>query len=267
MVLGSLKAALNSDVLDAMEEVLVFSEIDSTNSELLRRYNKGKQGSALVIAQAQTNGRGRRGREWHSPSNGGLYMSLGMPFSNSTKDLQALSLVTAISVATALSSICKIKLELKWPNDVLASNKKLAGILLERHISQAQSYIVFGVGVNLEFTQEQRNAIDRPVTDLNSLIDSVIAPEIIAGAIVNELVGGVEKFLKYGFKPFKDIWNDYDRYAGADIVIDNGAERLIGKSLGVNEEGSLVLLTAAGSVTLNTGEIFPSLRELKNGSS
>ncbi len=267
MVLGSLKAALNSDAIAAIQEILVFSEIDSTNSELLRRYNKGQQGSALVVAQAQTSGRGRRGREWHSPSNGGLYMSLGMPFANSTKDLQALSLVTAISVATAISSICQIKLELKWPNDVLATNKKLAGILLERHISQAQSYIVFGIGVNLQFTQEQRSAIDRPVADLKSLVSDNIEPQRIAGAIVNELIADLEKFLKHGFGPFKDIWNNYDRYAESDIVIDNGAERLIGKSLGVNEEGSLMLLTATGPITLNTGEIFPSLRELKSGAS
>lgn len=264
MVLESLKAALNLNALDAIQEIIVFSEIDSTNSELLRRYNKGQQGSALVIAEAQSNGRGRRGRKWHSPNNSGLYMSFGMPFANSTKDLQALSLITAISVVTAISSICQIKLELKWPNDVLAKNKKLAGILLERHISQDGSYIVFGIGVNLELTQAQRNAIDRPVTDLNSLVSDAIEPERVAGAIVNELVGGVEKFLESGFKPFKDIWNDYDRYAEADIVIDNGAERLIGKSLGVNEEGSLVLLTATGPVTLNTGEIFPSLHALES---
>jgi BirA family biotin operon repressor/biotin-[acetyl-CoA-carboxylase] ligase len=187
-------------------------------------------------------------------------MSLGMPFSNSTKELQALSLVTAISVARAIDQLCEVKLQLKWPNDVLAEKKKLAGILLERHISSAESYIVFGIGVNLDISPQQRQSLDRPLADLKSLTSRAFASEQVAAAIVNELVAGLDSFLRNGFKPFKETWNSYDRYAGSDIVIDSGNERLIGKSLGVDEEGRLMLHTPSGPITLNTGEIFPSLR-------
>ncbi len=259
----SLKQSLSVEAGEAIDEVLVFPELDSTNSQLLRRYQSGQHGSCLVIAQSQTSGRGRRGRNWLSPSNGGLYMSLGMPLSNSTKDLQAISLVTAISVATAVSRLYGVTLQLKWPNDVLAENKKLAGILLERHISKNQSYIVFGIGVNLDITQAQRQSIDRPLADLKSLTDAVIDTSELAAAIASELVASLAIFLRQGFAPFKETWNDYDRYAGADIVIDNGNERLLGKSMGVNEAGNLMLLCAAGLKTLTTGEIFPSLRSTK----
>ena len=262
----SLKEALSRDASEAISDLAVFTEIDSTNSELLRRYQNGQHGSCLVIAQSQTSGRGRRGRHWLSPSNGGLYMSLGMPFPNSTKDLQAISLVTAISVANGVKRLCDVELELKWPNDVLAGNKKLAGILLERHISKAESYIVFGIGVNLDITQEQRQSVDRPLADLKSLGNGNIDPEQLAAAIVNELVASLDTFLLHGFSPFKDVWNDYDRYAGKDIVIDNGNEQLIGKSEGVSDSGSLLLRTSTGQITLNTGEIFPSLRALKEES-
>lgn len=263
MNLESLREALSLDANEAVDEVLIFAEIDSTSSELLRRYKDGQLGSCLVIAQSQSSGRGRRGRAWLSPANGGLYMSLGMPFSNATKDLQAVSLVTAISVANALNQLYQLKLQLKWPNDVLLGNKKLAGILLERHISQAESYIVFGVGVNIAISQEQRQSLGRPLADLKSIVGGDIEPEELAAAITNELVGALAEFLEQGFWPFKDIWNGYDRYIGSDIVIDSGSERLIGKSLGVNEEGSLMLHTPAGPITLNTGEIFPSLRALE----
>jgi BirA family biotin operon repressor/biotin-[acetyl-CoA-carboxylase] ligase len=154
-------------------------------------------------------------------------------------------------------------LQLKWPNDVLAENKKLAGILLERHISTAQSYIVFGIGVNLEITQAQRQSIDRPLADLKSLTNGSVDTSKLAAVIASELVASLAVFLKQGFVPFKEVWNDYDRYAGADIVIDHGNERLLGKSMGVNETGNLVLLCATGLKTLTTGEIFPSLRALK----
>jgi BirA family biotin operon repressor/biotin-[acetyl-CoA-carboxylase] ligase len=260
MNLTSLKEALSLDAKEAIQDLLVFSEIDSTNSEVLRRYQNGQSGSCLIVAQSQTSGRGRRGRNWLSPAGGGLYMSLGMPFFNSTQELQALSLVTAISVATAIEGLCDAKLQLKWPNDVLAANKKLAGILLERHISKAESYLVFGIGVNLDISQQQRQTLDRPLADLKSLTTMSIEPEKLAAAIVNQLVAGLDNFLRDGFKPFKDTWNGYDRYAGSDIVIDSGNERLIGKSLGVNEEGSLMLRTPGGPMTLSTGEIFPSLR-------
>ena len=265
MNLGKLENALSSDASKAIEHRCVFPEIDSTNSEVLRRYQDGQRGGCLVVAQCQTSGRGRRGRQWLSPANGGLYLSLGMPFSNSAKDLQAVSLVTAISVANGISQLNDVKLQLKWPNDVLASNKKLAGILLERHVAKAESYIVFGIGVNLDLSDAQRESIDRPIADLKSLTNLKLEPELLAATIVNELVASLDRFLDSRFAPFKGLWNDYDRYAESDIVIDNGGERLIGKSMGVNEAGSLMLHTATGPITLNTGEIFPSLRAAEEG--
>lgn len=258
-----LRQTLNAMANKVVAELEIYSEIDSTNSELLRRFNDGVQHGCLVLAESQTQGRGRRGRTWVSPANGGLYMSLGLPFSNSTKDLQAVSLVTAISVAEAIKQHCGLDLQLKWPNDVLASNKKLAGILLERHVSQSQSYIVFGVGVNIEIADEHRKRLDKPIADLSTLTESAIAPDILAGSIVNHLVEALDLLQQEGFSPFQNVWNSYDRYFDSDIVIDDGRERMIGKSMGVNESGRLMLQTLSGLVTLNTGEIFPSLRDVE----
>ena len=115
-------------------KVQIFDEIDSTNSESLRQIQSGNIENRVVVASSQTAGRGRRGRQWLSPKNAGIYLSLTRRFSMEANALQALSLVTAISVVEALYQLGAQGLQLKWPNDVLFEKKKLAGILLELHV-------------------------------------------------------------------------------------------------------------------------------------
>jgi len=258
----TLRNLLNLESEKSIDRIQIFDEIDSTNSEALRQIQSGNTQNRVVFANSQTAGRGRRGRQWVSPKNAGIYLSLTRRFSMEANALQALSLVTAISVLEALRELGVQGLQLKWPNDVLFEKKKLSGILLELQHNDAARFVVFGVGVNIELSARSLESIDRPVTDLNSIISETPSRVVLLAALLNQLSQNLEQYENSGFSSFEERWNSLDCFRMVDIEIQNGESRLIGKSLGVNSEGSLLLQTAKGIQSINGGEVFPSLRPL-----
>ena len=258
----TLRNLLNLESEKSIDRIQIFDEIDSTNSESLRQIESGNTENRVVVANSQTAGRGRRGRQWLSPKNAGIYLSLTRRFSMQARVLQALSLVTAISVLEALWELGAQGLQLKWPNDVLFEKRKLAGILLELQQKDASRFVVFGIGVNIELSAESLERIDRPATDLNSIISEPPSRVILLAALLNKLCHNLVKYESSGFSSFEERWNELDCYRMNDIEIQNGESRLTGKSLGVDSEGSLLLQTAKGIQSINGGEVFPSLRPL-----
>lgn len=258
----SLRSLLTLESEKSIEKIQIYDEIDSTNSESLRQIQSGSTENRVVVAATQTAGRGRRGRQWLSPKNAGIYLSLTRRFSLQANALQALSLVTAISVLDALQEAGAQGLQLKWPNDVLYEGKKLAGILLELQQKEGARFIVFGVGVNIELSADFQASIDRPVTDLSGIIAELPSREVLLAALLNRLCRNLATYEDSGFSVFQERWNALDCYRGQDIEIQNGESRLVGKSLGVDASGSLLLQTQQGTQSINGGEIFPSLRPL-----
>lgn len=258
----TLRSLLTLESEKSIEKIQIYDEIDSTNSESLRQIQSGNNETRVVVAAAQTAGRGRRGRQWLSPKNAGIYLSLTRRFSMEANALQALSLVTAISVLDALQEVGAQELQLKWPNDVLHSGKKLAGILLELQQKEGARFIVFGVGVNIALSADSQASIDRPVTDLNGIITELPSRVVLLAALLNCLCRNLATYEEGGFAAFQARWNSLDCYRGQDIEIENGHSRLVGTSLGVDADGSLLLQTEQGTQSINGGEVFPSLRPL-----
>lgn len=186
-------------------------------------------------------------------------MSLIRPIAAKVQELQSLSLVAALSVVAALENCGITDLQLKWPNDVLHRKKKLGGILLELHRSGPINTIVFGLGINISLPPAARLEIDRPATDLESILGHDVDAVMIAAKLIDSLCANVGKFEEEGFAPFLQAWNKLDYYRNRDIVIHNGEKKLIGKSLGVDAVGALILQTAEGLQSINGGEVFPSL--------
>lgn len=237
-----------------------FEEIDSTNAEALRQLQAGATGVRLILANGQTAGRGRRGREWHSPAGAGIYLTLSHPFDTRVEGMQSLSLVTAISVRTALARCGVERVRLKWPNDLLVDRKKLAGILLELRPGQDQNYVVFGIGINVALPPGLPATIGQPVTDLHSQLEQGVDRSRVVTELLGVLLPNLQRFADSGFSEFREQWNQYDCYYNEDIVIQRGNHTLIGRSLGIDEAGALRLRTAVGVEIISGGEIFPSLR-------
>lgn len=259
------RCSLPSALLEALADFSEFESIDSTNAEALRQIQAGKTGTRAFLALSQTAGRGRRGRAWQSPVGAGIYLSLSRPFGAAMRELQGLSLVTALSVRQALQACGANDLQLKWPNDLLANKKKLAGILLELKQCRDESYVVFGIGINLALPPAVLREIGQPATDLQTLIGGAVERTTVVTEVLTGLLANLQRFEQTGFQGFRDDWNRHDCYYNEDIVLQEGEHRHIGKSLGVDTSGALMLQTAEGLITISGGEIFPSLRPVKPG--
>jgi BirA family biotin operon repressor/biotin-[acetyl-CoA-carboxylase] ligase len=188
-------------------------------------------------------------------------MSLLWPFQTGVAGLEGLSLVCALVVVRALRQMGCDGFQVKWPNDILFQQRKLAGILLE--ISGDVSgpcRVVIGIGVNVRMPATAGAAIDQPYSDLAAATDQVIDRNQLAAALINELVQALTEFQQHGFGPFRHEWMQLDAYAGQPVEIKAGQHSRFGIAAGVDASGCLLLDTEQGRVTVSGGEMLPSLR-------
>jgi len=264
---SELESALRTQLQDIFDSIAVLKQIDSTNAEAMRRMHALQESSQLIVALSQSAGRGRRGRQWLSPPGAGIYVSISRSFERPLAELQGLSLLTALSVAEAVSSCGVEGVQLKWPNDVLVRRKKLAGILLETCQNGERPIIVFGIGINLDLPDSIIEQLDRPVTDVNrerSTSSGELNLVELLGTLCRGLDARLDEFLRTGFASFRSRWNALDSYLQEEVVIINGEQRLTGLCNGVDEHGALLLIEESGDVrAINGGEVFPSLRPVK----
>jgi BirA family transcriptional regulator, biotin operon repressor / biotin---[acetyl-CoA-carboxylase] ligase len=236
--------------------------VGSTNIEAMKKAQAGYP-QYLVMAEHQSQGRGRRGRTWVSPLGKNLYFSLMWSFQNGISALEGLSLLTALIVVRALKRVgCTGSLGLKWPNDVLLNGNKLAGILLEINGDMAgPCQVVIGIGLNINMPQSAAAAIDQPYADL---ADSAVMlnRNSIAAALIDGLLIELEKFAASGFAPYRQEWESLDVYHSREVQIQSGASIIEGTVAGVDAGGALLLNTSSGIKAISGGEVFPTLRPL-----
>ena len=244
--------------------VEVLASIASTSSELMRRARAGLLAPTLLVAEAQTAGRGRLGREWHSGAYEGtgvvpaLTFSLGLPLA--PRDWSGLSLAVGVSVAESLqrelpaAGSGQPRVLLKWPNDLwLQDGRKLGGILVETaSFSGAAAqprYVVIGIGLNV--LPVLADGLRTPPACLREVDATLTAPralERITAPLVQALLG----FAEAGFAPFQARFAQRDLLAGRDVTLSDGTQ---GQAHGVTEDGTLLVHTANGMQAINSSEI------------
>lgn len=252
--------------------VEVLPEIDSTNTELMRRAKAGQIEPILLVAEKQTAGRGRLGREWHdltlrTETLPALTFSLGLPLS--PLNWSGLSLAVGLSIATSLHA----ELGLKWPNDLWLNDRKLAGILIETCAVGNQRFVVIGVGINItEITEPQvaqnlpTPQLRRPPAWLQELLPDINAPEALL-RIAPDLVKTLLIFAEQGFAPFQARFLQRDVLRNRQINVDDNmgesnnktsgskTSGISGIALGVNRNGELEVQTMLGKKTINSSEV------------
>ena len=249
--------------------VEVLPEIDSTNTELMRRAKAGQIEPILLVAEKQTAGRGRLGREWHDLSTRAdsiptLTFSLGLPLSPA--NWSGLSLAVGLSIATSLHA----DLGLKWPNDLWLNDRKLAGILIETCAVGNQRFVVIGVGINITEPQAAQNLptpqLRRPPAWLQELLPDINAPEALL-RIALDLVKTLLAFAEQGFAPFQARFHQRDVLRNRQINVDDNmgesnnktsgskTSGISGIALGVNRNGELEIQTMLGKKTINSSEV------------
>lgn len=252
--------------------VEVLPEIDSSNTELMRRFRgsptaEPRPEPLLLVAEQQTAGRGRLGRQWQSRRGDSLTFSLGLPLAPA--DWSGLSLVAGVSVADSLEPLTssqssqggKPRIGLKWPNDLWLSTpqgeRKLAGILVETASWEGLRYVVIGIGINiravaLDAAQAPAAALPAiPPGSLQELLPGLDAPATLL-RVIPPLVQAVQAFERFGFAPFQARFAARDVLAGRAVQLSDGT---VGTAHGAGENGALLVHTAAGMKEITSSEV------------
>ncbi len=242
-------------------------EIDSTNAELLRRGDartpqaQAVADNAVLLAERQTVGRGRRDRTWASPLAAHVYLSLHRRFDAGVARLAGLSLAVGVAAAEALRALGFEAVALKWPNDLVVVRDdtvaKLGGILIEFG-GEAGGPVraVIGLGLNVRMPEVAAHAIDQPWCDLAALSNA--APPSrnrIAAALLDALLPALDAFDAQGFEPFLARFAALDALARREIVVHAGDRTMTGLALGVTADGGLRVRHADGERVWHAGEV------------
>ncbi|MFV8572644.1 biotin--[acetyl-CoA-carboxylase] ligase [Marinobacter sp. SBS5] len=235
-------------------DVTVLKEVDSTNAEVARRLLAAAPGMPVVLADSQTEGRGRRGRNWSSPKGQNLYMSMGLTLRGGFEGLSGLSLVLGVAVVRALSALGVQGAGLKWPNDLYAGGKKFGGILVEiqGELQEGQVQVIAGLGINVHMTEAV--AVDQPWTSLaKHWPDHEWVRNDVAATVINAVRVAMEQFEIAGFSGFREEWQGHDIFLDKPLAARDGT--LSGTGAGVDDGGNYQLETDTGLVSVMAGDI------------
>lgn len=226
--------------------------IDSTN-----RYLKALPASSSIeicCAEEQTQGRGRFGREWHSPFGENIYFSGRWHLNTDLSRLSSLSLLIGLAV---LATLYKFKITqtilLKWPNDLIWEEKKLGGILVELI---DQTSVVIGIGLNINSITQ-----DKPWCSLYEITSKLFDRNLLITELIIQLDQHIQQFLQVGFEPFIATWQQFDSLYQKQITVSQPLQTISGVAQGINQMGQLILIDKQGVTHyLSSGET--SLKEL-----
>ncbi|MDH5823055.1 bifunctional biotin--[acetyl-CoA-carboxylase] ligase/biotin operon repressor BirA [Luteimonas sp. RD2P54] len=257
---GLIRTALPAEAAAEVAALEVAWSLDSTSSELLRRATPAS-GVAVLLAERQSGGRGRRGRGWASPLAANLYLSLSRRFAGGLARLGGLGLVAGVAAAEALQALGAAQVRLKWPNDLVANDagpglRKLGGLLVEgggEHAGPARA--VVGLGLNLRMPPAAGATIDQPWTDLAAVLGAEPARNQVAARLIAALVPALMQFDREGLAPFLPRFAALDALAGRPVRIAGAGGGHDGIALGVAADGALRVRGAGGERSFHAGEV------------
>jgi BirA family biotin operon repressor/biotin-[acetyl-CoA-carboxylase] ligase len=232
-----------------------FDVIDSTNQFL-----KSSEFSLFPVfchSDMQTAGRGRLGRTWRSDYGCNLYFSSKWKFISNIDKLSGLSLVIGLALIKAIeSSLGEADILLKWPNDLLWQDKKLAGILIETgRLDHNVCELIIGVGVNVNMTPESMPNLQRPWTSLRQIYQKIINRSALLEQIIHTKVAYIHQFLNDGLESFHQEWHSKDALIEQNIRISQPNQVLNGVAKGINQKGFLLIETQEKTILeIKSGE-------------
>jgi BirA family biotin operon repressor/biotin-[acetyl-CoA-carboxylase] ligase len=253
--------SMNPAVRDTVASIVVHSITDSTSESL-------KLGSApppgkmfVVLAEYQTDGRGRRGRRWVSPYGSGLCLSVSWSFDTAPAGLPGLSLVAGIAVIRAAQQLQIPDIGLKWPNDVVAKDAKAGGILVDvQGESGGPLMVTIGIGLNIDVTPRLKKGLagidGLPPIGLRSLVPGgTVSRNDVAAKIIIELGAVLSDFGRDGFGQFAAEWRRYDALNDRLVAVEMASATLTGVARGIADDGSLLLARGDEILPLVSGEV------------
>jgi BirA family biotin operon repressor/biotin-[acetyl-CoA-carboxylase] ligase len=233
-----------------------YEEIGSTSDRAKELAEEGAEHGEVVIAESQTAGRGRRGRVWVSPPRRNLYFSVVLRPELPPSRAPELTLVASLAICDALRQ-AGVPAGIKWPNDVLVSGRKIAGVLTELAAEPERvHWVVVGAGVNVNARRE-----DFP-DDLRDQATSVLiergqpAPRaLLAAACFTALEDWLDRHAEEGFAPIRDAWRTRSVTLGREVVVHEGGRELTGVAEDIDDAGALLVRGRAGVERILAGDV------------
>lgn len=251
----AIQAALAPDAAEWLDSLQLVWSTGSTNSELLRCSAPGR-GCQVLLAERQTGGRGRRGREWTSPLAAHVYLSVLRGFSGGLAQLGGLSLVAGVAVAEALHALGLSRVQLKWPNDLVVEGHKLGGLLVEGGGEFAgPARAVIGIGLNVHMPDAFDARIDQPWTDLDRVAGRPMQRSVVVAAMLSHLLPALEAFESQGLAPFLPRYAALDSLAGRAVRVEQGGAWQEGQALGLADDGALRVRIDGREQLVHAGEV------------
>ncbi|MBJ7539511.1 biotin--[acetyl-CoA-carboxylase] ligase [Marinomonas transparens] len=231
-------------------------ETESTNSDAKAYIANGLPLPVLVSVERQTQGKGRRGRQWESGVAKNITMSFAWRFDNGPSVVEGLSLAAGVAVARVLKKQGISNPGLKWPNDVQVDGEKVCGILLEMVADQDVCHVIIGIGINVEMDAGFMTQVDQPWTDLLSKLKHRPSRNGILAELACELVEVCKRFESgYGMKHFQSQWQAYDVLYNQVVAVSSISQQHQGVARGIDEKGALLVETDGQVVALHGGEV------------
>jgi len=226
----------------------IFEEVPSTNDYLASKASL--KTTSICLAEYQSRGRGRLGRQWLSPFGRNIYCSFTYVFNRDVSEVSGLSLVVALLAAQALESLePALTFAIKWPNDIYLQGQKMGGILVNL-VAEAHgnSTAIVGIGLNINMKGVGLEGIDRPWTSLEHALNEKRNRNLIIARILQSVLKGMDVFHERGMGAFLPEWERYDLLANRKVSLNTGAETIHGLARGINSQGCLLLELSSGDL-------------------
>ncbi len=243
---GGLRRALATTCFG--RRIYYIPEVDSTNRLAAELAGYGEAEGTLVITEFQNAGRGQQQRRWLSPPHRNLLFSLILRPHVSSRELLPITLAFAVTAAEVLSGFVGERLEVKWPNDVIAATGKLGGILAESSSKAGRaSYVIVGIGLNINLRPgELPRGVEYPAASCRSLTGRDHDRIKVLAALLGALEPAYQRFVADGFAPFVAPYGDRLSLREREVELDTGGGSLRGTVTGVGDDGGLIIRTGAG---------------------
>lgn len=220
----------------------LFPSINSTNT-YLKNLNISS-GIDVCCSESQTQGRGRFGRQWHSPFGENIYFSGRWVMQCELSKLSGLGLITSLAVLATLKEIVpNLDIKIKWPNDILWGNKKLCGSLIEVIANKSHFQVIIGIGINVNTDTINEKLLDKAWCSLFEISNQYHDRNLIIARLIYNLERYIQNFLNHNLNYFSDEWQESDYLLGKYIRLTQGSEHFSGIARGINSLGQLKLET------------------------
>lgn len=237
-------------------DIIYLSETDSTNEHVRRLLEAGGLAAGtVVVAEQQTQGKGRAGREWESPP-GGLWFSVLMKPKLPLERMALLSLVFAVAISQALNKYAMVNCQLKWPNDIYIKGKKLAGILLEAGIYDEQNYLIAGIGINMNL---DKDALSPANWELAASLSDYSPKHLDRLQILETILQHLDLYYtRFAGGRFNDILREYKSrcfHLNQQVSINRAGKLITGINIDIDDSGRLILDVGNKIEAISTGDV------------